>query len=172
MKPPIDYVSPERANYRLSYDPDTGVLRWRTSLRPSRIGRVAGSKRPDGYVQVGLDGYVILAHRLAFVCMTGYWPLSGIDHINGDPGDNRWANLREADSDQNHWNMKTFANNTSGFRGVTLHRKTGKFVAEIWHKRQKHHLGLFDSKELASVAYEDARSKFFGEFNRERTKNG
>lgn len=166
MQPPKDKIPAEIVHQRLNYNATTGLLFWKSSPRTGFAGKIAGNKRKDGYIQIRINGQCCLAHRLAFVCMTGRWPELGLDHINGDTSDNRWVNLREADSDQNHWNMKIFSNNTSGYRGVTLHRKTGKWVAEIWHKRKKYHLGLFPTKESASQAHELARSRMFGEFNR------
>lgn len=166
MQTPRNNASVEAVQQRLGYDPDSGSMFWLSSYRLSKIGKVAGYKRKDGYIVIQVAGRLYLVHRLAFVCMCGRWPRTGVDHINGNPGDNRWVNLREADSDQNHWNMKVFANNTSGHRGVTHHHRNGKWVAEIWHKRKKYYLGSFNTKELASDAYEAARSRMFGDFNR------
>jgi hypothetical protein len=46
------------------------------------------------------------AHRLAWFYVHGKWPQSGIDHRNGDIGDNRIENLREATQAQNCANKR------------------------------------------------------------------
>ena len=38
-------------------------------------------------------GELYRAERVAWLLQTGEWPEGEIEHINGDHGDNRWANL-------------------------------------------------------------------------------
>jgi hypothetical protein len=47
--------------------------------------------------------------------MTGKWPDAEIDHVDRDPSNDAWANLREATSSENKWNRDT---GYSGYRGV------------------------------------------------------
>jgi hypothetical protein len=77
----------------LSYDPKTGMFTWRIrSARRVHIGDVAGGVNGRGYLTIRVDGRQYLAHRLAFLHMTGSWPKKEhIDHINMDRADNRWA---------------------------------------------------------------------------------
>lgn len=93
-------------------------------------------------------------------------PAIFVDHINGDQLDNRKINLRLATRYENAHNHKIFSTNTSGYTGVSFHRRANKWRANIWYKNHAHHLGLFNSKEEASLAYEKKAKELFGEFRR------
>lgn len=142
----------------LAYNPDTGVFTLRTS------GASVGYLRKDGYCTIWLHGRHQRAHRLAWLLMTGEWPSREIDHINGIRNDNRWINLREASSSQNKANAALSAKNTSGLKGVGLHR--GKWRAVIRVDKRLILLGYFATPEEAHVAYCDAAKAHFGEFAR------
>lgn len=80
----------------LSYDPETGEFRWLLRKGWERgAGRVAGSKKRRGYVDIGILGTVYQAHRLAWLHYHGEWPKQQIDHINRVRDDNRIVNLRD-----------------------------------------------------------------------------
>ena len=165
MKKPTDLergLTTTLLREKVSYDPLTGQLVWVGSPRHGMNGKRAGYTRVDGYVIIKMDGSLYLAHRLVWLFVNGEWPKSGIDHINGNPSDNRIANLREAAPNENHWNMRLFKTNTSGYRGVSLHRKTGKWSAEVWAGGEKQYLGLFETKEEASSVVESKRSDLLG----------
>jgi HNH endonuclease len=88
----------------LTYDPATGIFRWRVRAGPRAAGSIAGSKSDDGYWVIGLGGKVYKAQRLAYLYMTVEWPPGQIDHRNIDHADNRWDNLRLADTSRNKAN--------------------------------------------------------------------
>lgn len=88
------------------------------------------------------------------------------DHKNGNTLDNRRANLRVADKYQNARNVKRPINNKHGHKGVSFHRKTKKWQAEIHVNGKKKYLGLFETPEKAHDAYCEAATKYFGEFAR------
>lgn len=94
-----DDLSRERAIARLEYDPETGIFIWKNGRRASGV---AGCFHRHGYIQIWIDGTAYLAHRLAFLIVFGRWPEHGIDHVNGDPSDNRMLNLCEATHSENH----------------------------------------------------------------------
>lgn len=58
--------------------------------------------------------------------------------------------------------------NTSGYRGVTYHKKANKWMAQIKHKYKVYYLGLFDSPELAYKARLKAEKIFLGEIINEK----
>lgn len=99
--------------------------------------------------------------------MTGEWPADEIDHINGDPFDNRWTNLRPATHMQNHSNRGKNRNNKSGFKGVSWHRGAQKWVAQIRSQNQVRYLGVFTDPHEAALVYRKAELEAFGEFARD-----
>ena len=89
-----------------------------------------------------------------------------VDHINGDPLDNRRANLRLVTALQNSRNSKTRVDNSLGVKGVHIHRPCGRYRARIKVSGKYIHLGLFESIDAAKSAYDTAAAKLFGEFAR------
>lgn len=106
----------------VTYNPDTGVFT--RNIRPTNgrgyIGEPVGVPH-NGYLRCHINKSHVFAHRLAWLWMTGEWPISQIDHINGIRSDNRWCNLRSADAfTNNHNRTKANKNNRSGFLGVKI----------------------------------------------------
>lgn len=87
-----------------------------------------------------------------------------VDHRNHDTLDNRRKNLRSCTRSQNAANRGGLdSNNTSGERGVVLH-KCGKWQAQIGMNGKTIYLGLFASKSKAAATYAAANKKNFGMF--------
>lgn len=158
-------LTQERLRHCLEYNSETGAFIW---LHPNsdrvRLGSPAGTIQR--YLQIRLDGRRFLAHRLAWLYMTGGWPPKQIDHINGNKLDNRWNNLRLADPSQNNANCPARARNTSGFKGVTWHKRNRRWQAQIRVRGKPIYLGQFDKIEDAAQAYSRAAEDHFGEFSR------
>lgn len=150
----------------LSYDPETGIFTRLMSRRSDRVGLAAGSTDGKGHRQIKVDGRLYMGHRLAWLYMAGCWPQLDIDHINGDRSDNRWCNLRLATESQNGANSKLSRANTSGAKGVTRERKTGRWNAYVRVSRKAVYLGTFDTVKQASEAYREGAERAFGEFAR------
>ena len=91
-----------------------------------------------------------------------------IDHINGDKGDNRIANLRLCTINQNRQNKPKYKNNKSGFKGVCFEsgEREKPWRARIVVNKKAISLGNFHTKLEAHHAYQEAAKKYFGEFNR------
>ena len=87
-----------------------------------------------------------------------------VDHIDGNPLNNRKSNLRLVTHAQNQRNFKKFKTNTSGYKGVAWHKARRKWRAYIVLNAKQRHLGLFTSKIRAAKAYDEAARKLFGEF--------
>ncbi len=88
-----------------------------------------------------------------------------VDHINGDKGDNRIANLRLATDSENSCHRPKKSDNISGCKGV-YQRENGKYRAVITSKKQRISLGTFNTKEEAYAAYCEAARRLHGKFAR------
>lgn len=88
------------------------------------------------------------------------------DHRNGNTLDNRPRNLRPATRSENCRNRKKNKNNTSGYKGVSLNRKTGKYIATIFLNGKNRSLGSFVDPKDAHAAYCAAAKLHYGEFAR------
>jgi hypothetical protein len=114
-----------------------------------------------GYVVANIGGKVIKLHRF----LLGIEEQKEIvDHINGNPLDNRRINLRICTCAENNRNCKLSKNNSTGHTGVSHIKSTGKFRARIMLDRKEIQLGRFDTYEEAVKAREQAEIKYFGEF--------
>ena len=87
-----------------------------------------------------------------------------VDHVNGDPLDNRVRNLRMASQAENMRNRTKTRANTSGYKGVTFHGQTRKWKAYIKKNYKQHYLGLFPTPQEAAIAYNHAAKLLHGEF--------
>jgi hypothetical protein len=152
----------ERIDSLLSYDPETGILKWKISPgRRVRAGAEAGYlNEVTGYLNVGVDGRLYQAHRIAWLLHEGHWPEGNPEHENRIGSDNRWANIRDLarDQSQNLGNQSLRVDNISGLRGVYLNRRKNKWGVEIQIRGNKIHVGYFDDPRLAGLTY-DAASK-------------
>lgn len=157
-----------RLKSEFSYDPETGV--WTRTARASNgkgaVGQRAGRVHKSGYRTIKIDGTHHKEHRLAFLWMTGSFPTADCDHVNLDKAGNRWANLRPATRSQNMANKPRIATNTSGLKGVSWFKPTGKWWAQIKVSGRGKSLGLYDCPAAAHFAYLIAADKAFGAFAR------
>lgn len=150
-------ITVSRLRELLTYDPETGVFRWSVVGRrsPIRVGSQAGSVTSDGcYIQVGVDGWVYPAHRLAWLYVYGYWPKL-IDHVNGNGKDNRICNLRDVDHSINMQNKR----GARGYTKATSPNGRVRFIAKIFVDGKINHLGSFDCEERARDAYIEAKRR-------------
>lgn len=147
----------------LSYDPETGEFD-RSKYRHK--GKMVGWKDELGYIHIRVNKVLYLAHRLAWLHFYGKWPRGGLDHINGDPSDNRIANLREANQSQNMRNTPIAKKNTSGRKGVSWDKQKNLWRATITLHRRQRFVGRFSNVDDAIKAREIAEQTFHGEFSR------
>jgi hypothetical protein len=110
---------------------------------------------------VGTPTKKILLHRFL---LNVYNSDLHIDHINNDSLDNRKINLRICTNSQNQMNRGKSCNNTSGYKGVTYHKRQNKFNAYITHNKKTVYLGSHLDPVDAAKAYNEAAIKFHGEF--------
>ncbi len=144
------------------YDPDTGWFEDQDGIIcPSRLG---GSKSCGEYLGIPYKGKLEYAHRLAVFLQTGEWPPDLTDHKNGVKLDNRWGNLRPATMAQNKANEGIRKSNTSGWKGVSFCKQTGKWRSYVGGKMK--HIGRYDCPVAAHLAYLVEAHKIYGEFAR------
>lgn len=155
---------------RLAYDPETGVLIWKTIPEITRhdkswntrfAGNLAGSLNVGGYVVIRVFGRQWQAHRVGWAIHYGEWPKEELDHINGKTSDNRLVNLRPANNSENRQNIALHKNSTSGFTGVHHYRCRSwqRWRARIGVDGKRITLGFFDTPEKAHQAYLAAKAK-------------
>lgn len=156
----------------LAYNPETGVFTWRFQKDKSLqwngkyAGRPAGSPGYKGYIRIRIQKKGYLAHRLAWLWMTGSWPAEEIDHRGLNTADNRFSELREASHAGNNQNKPISRKNRIGIKGVGFDRQTGKFRVKIGFQNKTVHIGRFDKIDDAAAAYRRAAERFHGEFAR------
>lgn len=135
-----------------NYDRLVAMGRWHANPHGRTVYARKNIRRNGRMVTVGMHAII-----------TG-WPY--VDHVNGNGLDNRRANLRQATHGQNMGNKRIYSSNTSGFKGVGLHRKSSKWQAIIWRDGKSHYLGRYAIPEEAARAYDRAAVELFGDFAR------
>lgn len=153
---------------RLEYEPDTGMFIWRPRKPGGHWntwhGRRAGAAKDGGYIVIRIDDRLYRANRLAWLYVYGRWPKAEVDHINHDPSDNRWSNLRLASSSRQKMNARRRSDNTSGVKGVWYDKRRNRWIAEIMANGKKHHLGQFATIEEAKAVRTEAACRLHGAF--------
>lgn len=167
FRPPPSYIKEI-----IDYNPDTGKLYWKERKGSRSLifnNKYAGkelefSKHHRHGTAIRKDGkkVQIFQHHLAWCIFYGEWPDPSlvIDHINGNARDNRIVNLRLVTSAENSKNSKLSRANTSGYQGVYLDRRNGRWIACIHKNNKRIALGVFGRKEDAIEARKEAEKKY------------
>ena len=148
----------------LNYNPKTGIFRWVKPRPKINVGDVAGCFHHKGHMEVEIDGHHYMVHRLAWLYVYGKWPKDQIDHKNLNKSDNRITNLREATNGQNCANRRAFG--VSGIKGACLHKKSGRWHAQITHNKKNISLGYYNTAEEAHAVYIKKAIELHGEYAR------
>lgn len=132
----------------------------------SKAGEIAGwvtscNGRP--YKKMSINRKTVYVHHAIFLLHRGHLP-DYIDHKDGDSLNNRIENLRPATQSQNMGNSRMKSSNTSGYKGVTFRKDTGKWQAAVMVKGKHISLGSHATKEGAHQAYILGSQKHFGQF--------
>ncbi len=77
-----------------------------------------------------------------------------VDHINGNPLDNRKENLRLCSQSDNCRNRSLSKNNTSGFKGINFKKSSRRWGARASTRGERIHLGYFECREDAAARYD------------------
>lgn len=156
--------SPQALAERFNYDPLTGIITNKKSIKRARAGEEAGKVTPRGYRVIGVDGGQYLAHRIAWTLHYGERIPSSvlIDHRDGNVMNNAIANLRKATHAQNTVNSKATGRNR---KGVTL-LPNGRWMAQGGPAGSRRFIGRFDTEAEAHAAYAKVMRGLYGDFSR------
>lgn len=153
-------LTQEKLKELLYYDFETGIFTWKVDRGGSaKKGSVAGCLK-NNYWHIAVNDKRYLAHRLAFLYMEGYMPENGIDHIDRNPKNNAWNNLREVSHSCNMRNCSLFKNNKSGITGVVWEKSTKKWRSNISIPKKNINLGRYDNLADAVKARWNAEIKY------------
>ena len=179
--PSIEYLK-EAVDYDAS---SPTFLRWkhrpRNHFNTSRgyliftnrsAGNPAGHKARSGdgreYLYIKIDQIKYPAHRIVFALTTGIDPGDReIDHINRDSLNNSLSNLRLATRQENARNKNLPSNNTSGKKGVTWCKRTGRWMAQLGHENKTLFLGRYKDLRDAVAARLQAAARIHKEYANE-----
>lgn len=145
-------------------DTDAGRLINKVSRGRAKKGDTAGSVSLNGYIAVKVCGVDTYVHRIIWQMATGSPPPDQIDHINGDRSDNRLCNLRPANNSENNSNREIQNNNTSGYKGVSLHKKSGLWFAYAAKNGIRFSGGYHADKKSAGESAARLRERLHGDF--------
>jgi len=155
-------ITQELLNELFSYD--DGKLYWKVDRFTNKTKcKEAGYRRPDGYLTIRIFGKLYRASRVIYIMHNGLFD-GEIDHIDGNPKNDRIENLRVATSSQNKRNTKTRKDNSSGVKGVSWSCVFSKWNAKLNVNGRTVYSRYFHLKEDAIKAIEIARQLFHGEF--------
>lgn len=173
-------LNADEISARLKYDATTGRLFWRArepkmftpeKLDAEFVCRRWNARFANKEAFTAIDnkrGYRVgsifkkryQAHRIIWLMYHGELPNHEIDHINGIRTDNRIENLRDVTHKENMKNQRLRSTNTSGVTGVSIHSKSGKWVAQIKVNGDAIYLGSFAQKDDAVSARKKAEHKY------------
>jgi len=151
--------SKERLATCLDYDEETGQLHWRISKGRAKAGSVAGSLNKNGYYYTQIDGSRFESHRIIWALSYDKTP-DVIDHINKITTDNRLCNLRNCTNSENMRNSYTPKDNKSGFPGVSWHKPSKRWQAQIQCDNKYIPLGYFTDFDAAVLARKKAQQTY------------
>lgn len=141
-----------------------GALYRKQTVAGIPAGSLAGSLSSAGYFHVRVDDKRQLWHRIIFLMHFGWLP-PVVDHIDGDPRNNRIENLRAATSSQNQHNRKANKNCNPNGKGLKQ-LSSGSWLVRLNREGKSVFCRAFKEFELAQLVAEEARELYHGKFAR------
>lgn len=121
---------------------------------PSGCWLWTGTLCDRGYGSMWKSGRPRRAHRISFELANGAIPAGlVIDHKCRVPSCVNPDHLQAVTTGENSENLSdTSRPNTSGYRGVSWNKSSGKWMAYVSSKGVRHHLGYFENVDDAKAA--------------------
>ena len=147
---------------------------WNARVAGKEAGTTFKCRKDGPRVRIKINGRTFFRSRLIWEMFYGSVELQ-IDHINGDTLDDRIANLRVCDQQQNCYNRKLCSRNKTGVKGLVARktkRKDGTFYRN-WLGRVKRcgeekTTGKFpyteEGKQACIIKLRELREELHGEF--------
>ena len=153
----VQELTGARLRSLVDYDETTGLFTWKVRNARAPAGSIAKSMDGKGYLRINIDCKNYSQHHLAWFYVYGIWPTGCIDHIDRNKLNNAISNLRDVSLSENQWNRNKGISKRTGLpTGVTIEKRTGKYVARIGVNWRTVYLGTFDTPEEAKVAWDTA----------------
>lgn len=158
-------ITQKRLKELFCYSKETGIFIRRIARSGVSKGSEAGTIHFDPkvgkrYRKINIDNVIYPTHRLAWLYVTGRFPVDQIDHIDGNGLNNKWDNLREVSNAENKKNRRLQSTNSSGFCGIHWREDLKKWRAVIQVNKKTIHLGVFKDKDDAINARKAANVKY------------
>lgn len=119
--------------------------------KPAGVEVYQYASNQPAHVRLWIQGKWYVAHRIAWLIMTGDDPLAlTVDHINRHPFDNRFANLRLADMSLQTKNRRSCGK--SVHKGIYFCNRKQKWIARSYASDKRIYLGSFDTEQEAAAA--------------------
>jgi hypothetical protein len=177
----IQLPSVDEVRSILRYEPKTGKLYWLE--RPQSMftrerfckawntryaGQEAFTAPRQGYLAGQIFNKRLLSHRVIWALIHGEWPPEFIDHIDGNPLNNRIENLRAVSHSENCKNARKSKRNSSGVIGVSWNSRNKRWVAYISTDGRRKSLGYFKQKQEAIRCRKKAERDYGYHYNHGR----
>lgn len=163
----MNKINIDTINEYLSYDQETGEIKWKKPphhlIKP---GDNAGFFEPRGYLVIQFKKTFFKGHRIAWAIVNNEFPSGEIDHIDGNPSNNKISNLRVVDRSKNQMNRRISTNNKSGIKGVHFCKSKQKWISRISCGKSRIHIGQFDSFDEAFQKRKEIEKNLHGQYAR------
>lgn len=155
----------EKAHQLFKYLPNGELQRKVTTSNRAIKEKIVGNIGKYGYKYFSFQAKKYYNHRIIWLLHNKEMP-NYIDHIDGNPLNNKIENLRICNLTQNACNSSKRSDNTSGYKGVSWFKPHKKWRARISMYKKEYHFGYFDTIEKAVNAVTIGRKKVHQEFAR------
>lgn len=145
-----------KGRYALVDDAD---FEWLNQWKWSFVNRNAGYAQRNAQREAGGREWIKM-HRLITECPKGMV----VDHINGNPLDNRRSNLRVCTQQQNCLNTKVSKNSRSGYKDIFWMKDKNRWLVQIMYKGEKTDGGYFIELSEAIEVRDRLIQELHGEF--------